>query len=319
MQTFPRLAVSLSVAVTLSVTGCTRDPAPGTEKAAAEGERLMRQMSDTLARARVLRFATSESLETPGLPSERHVLHFTRSVTVRRPDAMRFELKGTEGTNLDLAASYAGGTISLRDDVHGLWAQTAVPATLDAMLDDVARRFSFPVPFADVVYSVPYEAFVGPSTKGGFVGRETIDGVSCARLVVRRRPGRRASCGFPPRARPCRGAWSSPTSGLRARRRPASTSRTGTSRRRWRRRHSPSSRKTAPPRSRSSSSRRSSFPLAAMRVRRLRPTPRCRDDPVHAWRKTDESDLTFARNLRACGVRHGRRRHPGDPLRRGSS
>jgi hypothetical protein len=182
MPTFPRFAVSLSVAATLSVAACTRDPTPGTRAAAAEGERLMREMSDTLARARVLRFATSESLETPGLPSERHVLHFTRSVTVRRPDAMRFEQKGTEGTNLDLAASYSGGMISLRDDVHGLWAQTAVPATLDGMLDDVARRFSFPVPFADVVYSVPYEAFVGPSTKGGFVGRETIGGVPCARL-----------------------------------------------------------------------------------------------------------------------------------------
>ena len=182
MHTFPRLAVSLWVVATLSATACTRDPSPGTEKAAADGKRIMRQMSDTLARARVLRFATAESLETPGLPSERHVLHFTRSVTVRRPDAMRFELKGTEGTSLDLAASYAGGTISLRDDVHGLWAQTTVPATLDAMLDDVARRFSFPVPFADVVYSVPYEAFVGPSTRGGFVGRETIGGVPCARL-----------------------------------------------------------------------------------------------------------------------------------------
>ena len=72
--------------------------------------------------------------------------------------------------------------MSLRDNVRGTWAQTMVPGTLDEMLDDVARRYSLPVPIADVIYSVPYDAFIGRSTKGGFVGRETIDGVSCAHL-----------------------------------------------------------------------------------------------------------------------------------------
>ena len=182
MNTCPRLVLWLSTAAALSVAACSRDPAPGTEAAAAEGGRLMHRMSDTLARARTLRFVTFESLETPGPPSERRVLHFSRSVTVRRPQAMYFEQKGTGGTKLDLAVYYDGRTLSLRDDLHGVWAQTAVPATLDEMLDDVAKRYSMPVPFADVVYSVPYEAFIGPSTKGGFVGRETIDGVECAHV-----------------------------------------------------------------------------------------------------------------------------------------
>jgi hypothetical protein len=66
---------------------------------------------------------------------------------------------------------------------HGAWTQTAVPGTLDEMLDDVARRYSLPVPIADVVYSVPYEAFIGRDTKGGFVGRQTIAGIACAHLA----------------------------------------------------------------------------------------------------------------------------------------
>jgi hypothetical protein len=178
-----QLALSLSAAVVvLSAAACSRDPAPGTEAAAAEGGRLMRQMSDTLARARVLQFATSESLEGPGPPSVRRVFRFSRSVTVRRPDAMYFELKGTGDTAVDLTGYYDGRTVSLRDNLHGVWTQTAVPATLDEMLDDVARRYSLPVPIADVVYSVPYDAFIGPNTRGGFVGRETIDGVECAHL-----------------------------------------------------------------------------------------------------------------------------------------
>jgi hypothetical protein len=167
----------------LAAPACSRDPKPGTPAATAEGERLMRQMSDTLAKVPAFRFSTSESLDTVGPPSQRQVLRFTRTVTVRRPDTMYFELQGAAGTKLDISVYYDGRTVSLRDDVDRVWAQTTVPATLDQMLDDVAKRYSLPVPFADVVYSVPYEAFIGRNTKGGFVGRETVDGTACARLA----------------------------------------------------------------------------------------------------------------------------------------
>jgi hypothetical protein len=143
----------------------------------------MRQMSDTLARPPTFRFTTAESLEQIGPPVERRVFRFSRTVTVRRPDALFFELHGEAGTVVDVAAYYDGRTVSLRDNAHGVWAQTAVPGTIDGMLDDVARRYSVPVPIADVVYSVPYDAFIGRTTKGGFAGRETVDAVSCARLA----------------------------------------------------------------------------------------------------------------------------------------
>lgn len=54
-----------------------------------------------------------------------------------------------------------GVTLSQRPD--GAWAQTAVPATLDDMLDDVVRRFGLPVPIGDVVYSSPYDAEKAPA------------------------------------------------------------------------------------------------------------------------------------------------------------
>jgi hypothetical protein len=185
MKSKMRTAVVAAVVLCLAIlsAGCSRDPKPGTPEAAAEGERLMRQMSDTLARLPGFRFATAESLEQIGSPTERRVFRFSRTVTVRRPNAMFFELHGAAGTVVDVAAYYDGRTVSLRDNTHGVWAQTAVPGTIDEMFDDIARRYSVPVPIADVVYSVPYEAFIGRSTKGGFVGRETVDGVRCARLA----------------------------------------------------------------------------------------------------------------------------------------
>ena len=166
---------ALTLAVLLA-SSCTSNPSTNT---AAESEKLMRHMSDTLANAPAFRFTTAESLDHFDRSTGR-VLQFTRTVTVRRPDAMNFELAGSGDTVIAVSAFYDGKTVSLRDNARGVWTQTAAPGKLDEMLDDVARRYSLPVPFADVIYSVPYEAFIGSGTKGGYVGDETINGIKCA-------------------------------------------------------------------------------------------------------------------------------------------
>ena len=105
-----RAALSVWTAVALSAVACSSDPKPGTPAAAAEGERLMRQMSDTLARRPEFRFTTAESLEQigptartarvavlthgHGSPARRHVLRIARGgghggrsgCLLRRPD-----------------------------------------------------------------------------------------------------------------------------------------------------------------------------------------------------------------------------------------
>ena len=142
----------------------------------------MRQMSDALAGLQAFRFTTQETLEQPTASTERRVLQFTRTVTVQRPNSLLFEIRGTAPRAMELAAYYDGQTVALRDKASGVWAQAPAPATIDAMFDDVAKRYALPVPVADVVYSVPYDAFIGRNTKGGFVGREVIDGARCAHL-----------------------------------------------------------------------------------------------------------------------------------------
>ncbi len=140
-------------------------------------------MSDTLAQAETFAFSTSESLDLILPAADRKMVRFERTVSVRRPDATRFELRATDGPAADVSAYYEGTNLLLYDKLHGAWARTVVPGTLDEMLDDVARRYGLPVPVADVIYSVPYGAFIGPATRGGFAGRETIDGVDCALLA----------------------------------------------------------------------------------------------------------------------------------------
>ena len=180
------------VVLALFITACSQapktadpkpaDPKPGTPEAAAAGEKLMRSMNDTLASSKSFTFETSERFDVSPTGGEKKVLHFTRKVTVRRPNGLFFEIRGQGDTALELAAYYDGRNLTLIEKPDGKWAQTTVPATLDEMLDDVAKRFGLPVPIGDVIYSAPYDAFIGSSTKGGFVGRESVDGVPCAKL-----------------------------------------------------------------------------------------------------------------------------------------
>ena len=58
-----RLFACIGAALLIVVTGCSRDPKPGTPEAAALGERYMRSMSATLAHAQTFTFETDEHLQ----------------------------------------------------------------------------------------------------------------------------------------------------------------------------------------------------------------------------------------------------------------
>ncbi|HTT24798.1 MAG TPA: DUF2092 domain-containing protein [Candidatus Sulfotelmatobacter sp.] len=167
------------------MTACSQDPQPGTPEAAAASERLMRSMSDTLAHSKAFTFETTERIEVIAPPGDKHALHFTRKVAVRRPNALFFELRGEDGKAFDIAAYYHDQSLMLSEKLDGTWAQTTVPGTLDDMLDDVIRKFGLPVPIGDVVSASPYDAIVASGARGargGLAAWETIDQVPCAKL-----------------------------------------------------------------------------------------------------------------------------------------
>jgi hypothetical protein len=166
----------------LVITACSRLPQPGTPEAAAASERLMRSMSDTLARSKTFTFDTVERIEVIAPSGQKSALHFTRKVAVRRPNALYFELREENGKGVHLAAYYRDQTLILSDKLDGTWAQTTVPGTIDEMLDDVIRRFGLPVPIGDLISGSPYDSIMGSSARGGLVSWGTIDQAPCAEL-----------------------------------------------------------------------------------------------------------------------------------------
>src|SRR5262245_26970239 len=92
-KTFGLLACT---AAAFFIAACARDPQPSTPEPPVDptvaGERLMRSMSDTLAKAKSFSFETREQIEVIAVSGEKKAVQLTRKVTVRRPNALFFQL-----------------------------------------------------------------------------------------------------------------------------------------------------------------------------------------------------------------------------------
>jgi hypothetical protein len=144
-----------------------------------KADALLRSMSDLLAKTRTFRFTTDEHHERLRRNGERVKVDFSREATVRRPDRLRFDVKSGEKSG---ALVYDGAKFSFVGNGKKVWAQTAVPPTIDQAIDYVGARLGVPMPMADILYSSPYDALVGEGTTGKYIGLESIAGHSCHHL-----------------------------------------------------------------------------------------------------------------------------------------
>jgi hypothetical protein len=175
---------SLAVAVVvLAAFGCSTtgggaaDSGPGLD---AESERHLRAMSDLLARTSALSYTTTQVFERVRRSGERVTELTTRQVVLRRPDGLWV---GTRGDGRDGGLWYDGKTIAVQSNPRKVYALAPVQATLDQLIDYVGERLSVPLPTADLLYSSPYDSYVGRSTRGRYQGRADVEGVACHRLA----------------------------------------------------------------------------------------------------------------------------------------
>ena len=111
------------------------------------------------------------------------VLRFTRVVTVRRPDALFSRCDGSGETALDVSAYYDDVPCrsATRRVACGRRRRRPARSTRCWTMSPDGTRCRSPSPTWSTARPTD-RAFIGRTTKGGFVGRETIDGVRCAHL-----------------------------------------------------------------------------------------------------------------------------------------
>ena len=129
--------------------------------------------------ARTLRAYTDPS----GQPL--HIAH-AMTVTVRRPDRLRIEVGGDDGSTKLL---YDGKTVVLFGVDTNRYSSLQVPDTLEGMMKEVMGRLGVDFPLADLLTNNPAKSFLLGVTSGQEVGTVTIDGVPCRHLLFFQPPG----------------------------------------------------------------------------------------------------------------------------------
>jgi hypothetical protein len=114
-----------------------------------------------------------------------HIAH-SMKVTVRRPDRLRIDLTGDDGST---ELVYDGKTVVLYGPETKKYVTLAAPNTIQTMLEKVVGERGVDFPLADLLTDAPAKAFLLGVTSGREVGTATIDGVPCSHLLFTQPPG----------------------------------------------------------------------------------------------------------------------------------
>ena len=143
---------------------------------------LLRKSTDYLAATKMFSVITDTTIEAVLADGQKLQFGHRVAVTVQRPNKMRAERVG------ELIAQtfyYDGQSLSLNLPEYKYYAQAAVPATLDGMLDTARDKLNVIAPGADFVYSNAYERLTEGLTAAYVVGNAVVDGASCDHIAFR--------------------------------------------------------------------------------------------------------------------------------------
>ena len=173
-----RTGVALIACVAcLAGASCSREPTTPEAKR-QRGDEIVRRMSDHLAQARTFAVETTD-VRTRARGGKEITVRTTRRLTLRRPDRLALDVTG----DMTLRGWYDGSKLTFVSDPQKVWARVNGAPTIDYTLDRLADHLAMPMPMADFLYSSPYDSLIGTKSSGGYVGRETIDGVPCLHVA----------------------------------------------------------------------------------------------------------------------------------------
>ena len=157
---------------------CSRPEVLTPEAAKARGDAMLRQMSDSLAKAQTFSYQADQAIDRIGAGGARTTQRFSRNTIVRRPNQVTFSDEG----DLTGAAWYDGKQLTIVANRDKIWVRGPMPGTLDEAMDFISAEYDVQIPTADLLYSNPYEALMTTDTTGGWVGVEKVGERACDHL-----------------------------------------------------------------------------------------------------------------------------------------
>jgi hypothetical protein len=176
----PLFALGVSTLL-LTVSTEARAQATAVDPAAVQTLKRMTEFLDGLPQFSVRAQNIIEDLHVSGHRVDRDV---SGSVTVRRPDKMRFERTG----GLNQRFYYDGKAITLFNPAENVYATKAAPETIERMIDLARESVGIVLPGADLAYRNSFPLLVKDLTLAVVVGKAVVGGVTCDQLLFSR-PG----------------------------------------------------------------------------------------------------------------------------------
>jgi hypothetical protein len=156
--------------------GCQRVETLTAEQRSARGQTMLRQMSQSAANFRVFSYTAEEHRDKVQPGGAKTTETATRHVTVRRPNGLAY-------TGDQSSAWYDGKAVTFVSHRNKAWARGPMPPTLDEAMDFLSAEYAVQIPTADLLYSNPYDALMGPDTKGGWVDVQDVGDTPCDHLA----------------------------------------------------------------------------------------------------------------------------------------
>ena len=147
-----------------------------------EAETLLRRMGDYLAARKQFTVQTENTLEVVLTSGQKLQFTSPATATVWRPNKLRADRKGDI---FNQEFFYDGKNVTLFNSKENLYATTAAPPTIDAMLDFAREKLDVIAPGAEFLYSNTAERMLKETTSGFVVGSSVVAGVKSTHLAFR--------------------------------------------------------------------------------------------------------------------------------------
>jgi hypothetical protein len=147
-----------------------------------DAQRLLRAMSDHLAKQELVSFDYDATFEVVTEAGQKLGLASSGTVALRRPDRLRAT---RHGGFVDAEMVFDGRSFTLLGRNANAYTQLEVPGTVDQLVDELRDRHGRPLPGADLLLSNPFEALMGEVFDSKDLGSGVIGGAECDWLAFR--------------------------------------------------------------------------------------------------------------------------------------
>ena len=147
-----------------------------------EAEKLLRRMSDYLKGLQKFTVRTENTIEAVLTSGQKLQFASPAMASVWRPNRLHADRKGDI---VDQEFFYDGKNLTLYNPKENLYATTAAPPTIDAMLDFAREKLDVIAPGAELMYSNAADRMLKESSSGFVVGPGVVAGVKTTHLAFR--------------------------------------------------------------------------------------------------------------------------------------